>query len=133
MDYADAKNRYLELACDVIKLSIFLVLLLLFSSCGSSEEYNCATPAPVPTCGENPSPPEPAVFKAKCATCHRLDKHTTGPKLQGVLARVPSESWFDAFVRNEDSLAKGKDPYTLKIQEWSEVKGNHQFKDISNE
>lgn len=109
----------------------YFILLFLVISCNSKSKTTCVTKTPLPTCGENPSPPEPAVFKAKCATCHFYNKNSTGPKLQGVLNRVPSENWFDTFVRNEDSLAKSKDPYTLKIQEWSELDGNHRFNELS--
>lgn len=117
----------------MLKLLVFIINVFLFFSCTTRNNPTCANEDPLPSCGENPTPPEPAVFKAKCAFCHRLDKHTTGPKLQGVLNRIPSESWFDAFVRNEDSLAQRKDPYTLKIQDWSEVNGNHQFNELSDE
>jgi cytochrome c551/c552 len=67
----------------------------------------------------------PTVFKAKCAVCHSLDKDMTGPKLRNILDRVPSEEWFDAFVQYEDSLVNANDPYTIEVQKWSPVRGNH--------
>ena len=34
-----------------------------------------------------------ALFKAKCASCHKPDKDFTGPKLQGWKDRVPGDGW----------------------------------------
>lgn len=61
------------------------------------------------------------------------DKHTTGPKLVGIFERIPNEQWFENFVRNEDSLEKIKDPYTLQIQKWSVVDGNHDFDELTED
>lgn len=43
----------------------------------------------------------------------------TGPALEGVFERIPSEAWFDTFVSNEAELLSWKDPYTLLINEQS--------------
>ena len=76
-------------------------------------------------CGNERQEQMPTVFKAKCAVCHSLDKDMTGPKLRNILDRVPSEEWFDAFVQYEDSLVNANDPYTIEVQKWSPVRGNH--------
>ena len=95
------------------------------------------TEEPVPTCGVRCGNElkinQPNIFKAKCATCHMLDKNTTGPMMLNILDKVPSELWFDQFVRSEDSLEQVQDPYTLEIQKWSPVDGNHNFKEITEE
>ena len=54
----------------------------------------------------------------------------TGPKLKGVLSRVPSEDWLKAFITNQDSLIQIEDEYTLGIMTWSPVKWNHNFSDL---
>jgi hypothetical protein len=92
----------------------------------------CATPDPVPTCGNYQTVTQPAIFKVKCFACHRFDKNTTGPKLHNVMDHLPSEDWFDAFVRNEDSLVNAGNKYAVEIQKWSVIDGNHNFKEITN-
>ena len=117
----------------IVRTQIVLILsaLLLFGCFNNSEKKE----EPVPTCGvkcgNELKIKEPDIFKAKCATCHMLDKDITGPKLRNILNEVPSELWFDQFVRNEDSLTQVQDAHTLKIQKWSPVDGNHNFKEIT--
>ncbi|WP_430402982.1 cbb3-type cytochrome c oxidase N-terminal domain-containing protein [Fluviicola sp.] len=64
-----------------------------------------------------------ALFKAKCNTCHAVDKNSTGPWLKGVKAK-----WADAgegellydWVRNSNSLiAGGKSKMALAIKDFS--------------
>lgn len=70
------------------------------------------------------------VFKAKCATCHSYKKDLTGPKMSGVLDRVPSEEWLKQFITNQDSLIKVRDEYTLEIIKESKVEWSHNFKEL---
>ncbi|MBL7985685.1 MAG: c-type cytochrome [Flavobacteriales bacterium] len=58
------------------------------------------------------------IFKGLCASCHKLDKHMTGPALKGILDRAPQPSlkWLRTFLTNEDSLVKAEDPYTLSMR-----------------
>ena len=113
------------------RLDIILITVLI-ASCTNQDEPVCATPDPMPTCGNYNVVPEPAIFKVKCVACHMFDKNTTGPKLHNVMDHLPSENWFDAFVRNEDSLVNVRDNYAIKIQKWSVVDGHHNFKEITN-
>lgn len=64
-----------------------------------------------------------ALFKAKCSTCHALDRNSTGPMLQGVKAK-----WEDAdegnllyqWVQNSNQLiASGKSSMAKAIQGYS--------------
>ena len=64
-----------------------------------------------------------ALFKAKCNTCHAVDKNSTGPWLKGVMAK-----WTDAgeadliydWVKNPGSLiASGKSKMALAIKDFS--------------
>lgn len=64
-----------------------------------------------------------ALFKAKCNTCHMVDKNSTGPLLKGVKAK-----WTDAgegeliyeWVKNSKSLiASGKSKMAIAIKDFS--------------
>lgn len=57
------------------------------------------------------------LYKQNCAVCHSLGTNRlTGPGLEGVTARVPSEKWLFNYISNSDSLFKLEDPYTLKLR-----------------
>jgi len=71
----------------------------------------------------------PHIFKAQCATCHTYRGDATGPKMKGILDRVPSEDWLRSFITNQDSLVAIGDSATLKIMDWSPVKWNHHLSD----
>lgn len=120
-------------------LTVFVVLtmsVVSLSSCFNQSkkepEAFCGVKDPAPMHGNASTIPVPQVFSANCATCHMFDKNGTGPALQHVLKRVPNEAWFDNFVRNEDSLTQVNDPYTLEIQKWSVVRGNHAFSELTD-
>ncbi|MGB0870728.1 MAG: c-type cytochrome [Flavobacteriales bacterium] len=68
-------------------------------------------------CGVQDSAESARVFKSHCASCHSLNKRLIGPKLRGVLDRVPSEKWFDTFVRYEQVLWDNNDPYIIKLHQ----------------
>ncbi len=56
------------------------------------------------------------LFKQNCASCHTTTtKKLTGPGLEGVFDRVPSEEWAIAWVKNSQNLVKAGDPYAVKI------------------
>lgn len=111
-----------------------IIIILFLTACKQKTKVlGCATKDQVPTCGTPSTIAQPFIFKAKCATCHMLDKNTTGPKLQTILDRVPSEKWFDDFVRNQDSLHSNKDPHTLEIEKWSPVDFVHNFTELNEQ
>lgn len=115
----------------IVKLPYLLAVPFLFNSCFNEIPKKKETDNFCGTAGINDNQNQPSIFKAKCAACHMYDKNSTGPKLKGVLNKVPNEEWFDEFVRNEDSLLKTKNEYALKINEWSTVDGNHNFKELT--
>jgi cytochrome c2 len=52
-----------------------------------------------------------ALFKANCASCHKIDKDFTGPALKGWKDRVPAGDWFYKWIeltslRETDAYAK---------------------------
>jgi cytochrome c2 len=54
-----------------------------------------------------------ALFKANCASCHKIDKPFTGPALQGWKDRVPGGDWIYKWIANP---ADQNDPYATKIK-----------------
>ena len=61
------------------------------------------------------------IFKENCAVCHSLGKETvTGPGLEGVMKRVPSEEWLLKWIKNNDALIKSGDAYAVKINAFAE-------------
>ncbi|MBI3500946.1 MAG: c-type cytochrome [Bacteroidetes bacterium] len=56
------------------------------------------------------------LFKQNCSRCHTIGKgKLTGPDLQGVLTRVPSETWMHAWIKNNKAVLKSGDAYANKI------------------
>ena len=61
------------------------------------------------------------IFKENCAVCHSMGKETvTGPGLEGVMKRVPSEEWLLKWIKNNDALIKSGDAYAVKINAFAE-------------
>lgn len=56
------------------------------------------------------------IFKQNCAVCHSLGKNKlTGPGLEGVMSRVPSEDWLKKWVKNNKALIASGDAYANKV------------------
>ena len=56
------------------------------------------------------------LFKQNCAVCHSLGKNKiTGPGLEGVATRVPSDAWLAKWIKNNKEVIKSGDPYAKKI------------------
>lgn len=56
------------------------------------------------------------IFKDNCAVCHSMtDAVVTGPGLEGVMKRVPSEDWLFKWIKNNEALTKTGDAYAVKI------------------
>lgn len=126
------KIQIISNVINIVAKNIFLIIILFIASCNQkTNDLKVATKDPIPTCGDNKTIPQPLVFKAKCVACHMFDKNTTGPKLHKILNRVPSEKWFDEFVRNQDSLKRYNDQYTIEIEKWSPVDYVHNFKELN--
>src|SRR5688572_18701885 len=57
-----------------------------------------------------------AIFKANCATCHKLnDQRLTGPGLAGVATRVPGDDWLKKWIENPTAMVNSGDAYANKI------------------
>lgn len=59
-----------------------------------------------------------ALFKANCASCHKLDKKLVGPALAGVQDRWEDEANLIAWIKNSQAYMKEtNDPYAVKLFE----------------
>lgn len=58
-----------------------------------------------------------ALFKANCASCHKVDKPFTGPALKGWKDRVPGGDWIYKWVNNSADLIASGDEYAKKVFE----------------
>jgi cytochrome c2 len=56
-----------------------------------------------------------ALFKANCASCHKVDKPFTGPALKGWKDRVPSVEWVYKWIANSTDLIQSGDVYANKV------------------
>lgn len=122
----------------VIVFSVITTLIILNSGWneGVKRKITSVEPEePAGTCGNySPETRGSAIFKAKCATCHSLDRDGTGPALKNVKNRLPRNSnYLELFVRNEDSLIKANDPYALKISKSRVPDYRHNYSKISKE
>jgi len=60
-----------------------------------------------------------ALFKANCASCHKVDKDFTGPALKGWKDRVPADGWIYKWIGNP---AAQNDPYATALKaKWKPV------------
>jgi mono/diheme cytochrome c family protein len=56
-----------------------------------------------------------AIFQAKCAACHAIDKNLTGPALKGVEERWPEKADLYSWVRNSAALIKAGHPRAVAV------------------
>ncbi len=54
-----------------------------------------------------------ALFKANCASCHKMNEKFTGPALKGWKDRVPGGDWIYKWIANP---ADQSDPYATKLK-----------------
>jgi cytochrome c551/c552 len=54
-----------------------------------------------------------ALFKANCASCHKVDKDFTGPALKGWKDRIPAGDWIYKWMANPGAQA---DPYATALK-----------------
>ncbi len=60
-----------------------------------------------------------ALFKANCASCHKIDKDFTGPALKGWKDRVPAGDWIYKWIGNPGAQT---DPYSTTLKaKWKPV------------
>jgi mono/diheme cytochrome c family protein len=77
----------------------------------------------VPNVNADDEHPGAAIFKQNCATCHTIGEgKLTGPDLQDVHKRVPSEEWMVPWIRSSSAVIKSGDAYAMEIfEEYNKV------------
>jgi mono/diheme cytochrome c family protein len=56
------------------------------------------------------------LFKQNCAVCHSLGTNKlTGPGLEGVATRVPSDAWLAKWIKNNKAVTASGDAYAKKL------------------
>jgi cytochrome c2 len=93
---------------------IFLLLILFFVGCNNSADNNATNNiqeniSTTNNLGEN-------LFKANCASCHRIAENYVGPALAGVASRWESKALLYNFVRNPQDVI-GRNAYAKKLFE----------------
>jgi mono/diheme cytochrome c family protein len=56
-----------------------------------------------------------ALFQANCASCHHPIKDATGPALQGIKQRAPSQDWIYKWIKNPATVIASGDKYANEI------------------
>lgn len=56
-----------------------------------------------------------ALFKANCASCHKVDKPFTGPALKGWKDRVPAGDWIYKWIANSGDVIASGDAYAKDL------------------
>lgn len=74
-----------------------------------------------------------ALFMNNCASCHHPIKESTGPALQGVDSRVPSQEWLYKWVRNSASVIASGDKYANEVYNKYNKTAMTSFPNLSNE
>lgn len=101
----------------IISLCLIILALLLFLTYilidTKQEEENKAWCGTVTYIDSNF--PSSDIFNSNCKSCHHLNKQLIGPALSGVLQRLPSEEWFDTFIRDQDTLIHHQNSYVLTL------------------
>lgn len=86
-----------------------------------TKNLGCGTKDVLMFCGTESMPPEnrkgKEIFNANCVACHRMNAKSTPDFIKNVLERIPTEKYFEQFIRNEDSLLKAKNKRVEKLRE----------------
>jgi len=77
-----------------------------------------------------------ALFIENCEGCHSTSSRITyGPGLFDIFERTPDCKWLFSFLKNQDSLIKEKDPYTMALRKAynANVDYRHTQSNLSNQ
>lgn len=114
-----------------LKTSAFAILLVLTSLQGFAALKIQTSATGLPVSEETVKAGE-ALFKAKCQSCHQLDRRTTGPALAGVTERREMD-WLISWIRNNNELRQSGDADAIAI--YNEYNGTamNVFADLSDD
>jgi cytochrome c2 len=62
-----------------------------------------------------------ALFKANCASCHKVDKDFTGPALKGWKERVPAGDWIYKWIGNSADLRETETYAKTLFAKWNKT------------
>jgi cytochrome c2 len=82
--------------------NIFFLIILFFVGCNNSTENNTTNNAQENITATNNS--GETLFKANCASCHKLAENYVGPALEGVVSRWESKELLYDFIRNSQEV-----------------------------
>jgi hypothetical protein len=121
---------------EILSIFIFIVISVLFFYSKYGSQAKVKETVPVGFCGtvskSSSTNAPPAIFLAKCATCHILGAGATGPNLFGIQLRQPYPGWFRDFITNQDSLIEQGGPYIKEVMEYSVVEYIHNYKELDS-
>ncbi|HVW14851.1 MAG TPA: cytochrome c3 family protein [Mucilaginibacter sp.] len=73
-----------------------------------------------------------AIFKAKCTTCHAVDKQVIGPALGPQLDMETDDKWLTKWIQNNQALIAAKDPKAVAIYNKFNQSGMTVFADLTD-
>jgi len=73
-----------------------------------------------------------AIFKAKCTTCHAIDRKLVGPALGTQLTTETDDKFLTKWVQNNQALIAAKDPKAVAIYNQYNQSGMTVFADLSD-
>lgn len=73
-----------------------------------------------------------AIFKAKCTTCHAIDRRVIGPALGPQLNLEPDDKFLTKWIQNNQTLIAAKDPKALAIYNQYNQAGMTVFAELSD-
>jgi len=75
-----------------------------------------------------------SLFKANCASCHKLNQKLIGPALTGVVDKYDGDiDWLKAWIRNNQQLVKAGDARALAIYNEYDKKAMNIFPNFTDE
>ncbi|MEP7238497.1 MAG: cytochrome c [Ferruginibacter sp.] len=96
-----------------MKRLILIIIIFLVAGCGENDKKATTENVVTPVTNSNGE----ILFKANCASCHKIDKNFTAPALRGSLERWTDKKAMYDFIRNS---AQSENAYAKAIkQKWA--------------
>jgi len=73
-----------------------------------------------------------ALFKAKCTTCHAIDRRVVGPALGPIISGSTDDKFLTKWIQNNQDLIKAKDPTAMAIYNEYNQQAMSVFADLSD-
>lgn len=72
------------------------------------------------------------LFKANCASCHKMNKRAVGPALAGVTNKYEKE-WLYSWIKNSQAMIASGDPEAVRVYKEYKETAMNSFPQLSNE